>query len=77
MDNLLVLYNSWCGKKPAKIEKLPQSGSNRVYYRLIDETGKSVIGVIGESKEENQAFIYLCRHFTHQKLAVPELLAVG
>ncbi|MFA6811989.1 MAG: RNase adapter RapZ [Bacteroidaceae bacterium] len=77
MDNLLALYNSWCGKKPAKIEKLPQSGSNRVYYRLIDEIGKSVIGVIGESKEENQAFIYLCRHFTHQKLAVPELLAVG
>jgi len=33
--------------------------------------------VIGTSRDENHAFVYLCRHFTKRQLPVPHLLAVS
>jgi len=77
MKQLTELYRSWSGAEPASIEKLPGAGSNRSYYRLTDGTGKSVIGVIGTSRDENHAFVYLCRHFVKRQLPVPQLLAVS
>ena len=77
MKQLTELYRSWSGAEPASIEKLPGAGSNRSYYRLTDGAGKSVIGVIGTSRDENHAFVYLCRHFVKRQLPVPQLLAVS
>ena len=77
MEKLLELYKEWKGAEPATTEKLPGAGSNRVYYRLFDDEGKSVVGCIGTSRDENHAFIYLARHFTRRQLPVPEVLAVS
>ena len=77
MEKLLELYKEWKGAEPATTEKLPGAGSNRVYYRLVDDEGKSVVGCIGTSRDENHAFIYLARHFTRRQLPVPEVLAVS
>lgn len=59
------------------MEKLPGAGSNRVYYRMTADDGTSVVGCIGTSRDENHAFVYLCRHFTQRQLPVPQLLAVS
>ncbi len=77
MKQLLYLYKKWSGKEPAHTEQLPGAGSNRVYYRMTDEEGKSVIGCVGTSRDENHAFVYLAKHFTKRKLPVPEVLAVS
>lgn len=77
MKQLIDLYREWSGAEPALCEQLPVAGSNRVYYRLTDASGQSVIGVIGTSRDENHAFVYLCRHFTKRQLPVPHLLAVS
>lgn len=77
MKQLIDLYREWSGAEPALCEQLPVAGSNRVYYRLTDAAGQSVIGVIGTSRDENHAFVYLCRHFTKRQLPVPHLLAVS
>ena len=80
MERLLALYEKWAGVRPERIEKLPQAGSNRIYYRFYGpsaEQSGSVIGVIGQSHEENHAFICLTRHFTKCLLPVPRLLAVS
>lgn len=77
MYRLKELYKQWSGKEVASMEQLPGAGSNRVYYRLADENGESVIGVIGTSQEENHAFVYLAQHFTKRKLPVPRVLAVA
>lgn len=77
MQQLIQLYQQWCGQKPAQMEKLPGAGSNRVYYRMTAEDGTSVVGCIGTSRDENHAFVYLCRHFTQRQLPVPQLLAVS
>ena len=76
MQRLKELYIEYKGTAPSGIEKLPGAGSNREYYRLTDADGKTLIGVIGTSKEENHAFIYLSKHFTLRQLPVPKVLAV-
>ena len=75
MQKLLELYKQWRGQEPANVQQLAGSGSNRIYIRLTDTDGKSVIGVIGTSRDEDHAFIYLTEHFTRRKLPVPRILA--
>jgi len=77
MKKLLELYSKWSGNEPRSAEKIAGGGSNREYYRLYDNNGKSVIGVVGTSVEEDHAFLYLSRHFSSLKLPVPEILAAS
>lgn len=77
MERLRQLYFSYKGKNPLTIDKLPAAGSNRAYYRITDISGRTMIGVIGTSQEENHAFIYLARHFRSKQLPVPEVYAVS
>lgn len=76
MQKLIDLYTKWKGTAPAKTEQIPGAGSNRKYYRFYDSIGGSVIGVIGNSRDENHAFIAICQHFCKRKLPVPTVLAV-
>ena len=75
MYKLLELYKQWKGGEPANVQQIPGGGSNRTYFRLTDAEGKTVIGVIGTSRDEDHAFIYLTEHFTRRKLPVPKILA--
>lgn len=77
MQKLLELYKQWAGAEPARVEKLPVAGSNRDYYRLAATDGSTVVGVIGTSRDENHAFIYLTNHFAKRRLPVPAVLAVS
>lgn len=74
-QTLISLYEKTIGEKPAKIDELPSSGSNRRYFRLSG--AKSFIGVIGTVKEENEAFIYFDRHFRERGIPVPEIVAIS
>ncbi|MDE6073894.1 MAG: phosphotransferase [Muribaculaceae bacterium] len=74
-DILSKLYNDIIGEPPARIVELPASGSNRRYFRL--EGPQSIIGAIGTSREENEAFIYMAERFKEKGLPVPEVLAVS
>ena len=77
MQKLVELYQQWSGAEPQHIERLPGAGSNRVYYRLTNGQGESVVGCVGTSRDENHAFVYLGRHFASRHLPVPEILAVS
>ena len=77
MNRLLELYKHWKGAEPANIQQIPGGGSNRTYFRLTDHEGQTVIGVIGTSRDEDHAFIYLTEHFCRRKLPVPTILAVS
>ena len=65
------------GAPPKTVEPITGSGSNRRYVRFTSSAGKSVIGVIGTSLEENHAFCYLSDHFCSQDLPVPRVLVVS
>lgn len=77
MERLANLYSTWRKQDAAKIEKLAASGSNREYYRIYDNDGSTYIGVVGTSREENEAFVYLSQHFKKRMLPVPDILAVS
>ena len=72
-ERLKQLYRQLRGTSPIRVEPLPGAGSNRHYYRLYGEDGKTLIGVIGTSAEENNAFIQLSRLFTERHLPVPQV----
>jgi aminoglycoside/choline kinase family phosphotransferase len=70
---LSELFKKYSGSEPLNINKLPQSGSYREYYRIagINET---IIGVYNEDKAENKAFTSFTKHFSEQGISVPKLL---
>ncbi len=74
MKELTSLYKQYAGVAPTLCQRITGSGSNRQYFRLSDAAGGSVIGVVGTSLEENQAFLYLSRHFEEKGLPVPRIL---
>ncbi len=83
-DTLVTLFAETVGSAPAEVIELPSSGSNRRYFRLLTDkaslrqgTPESLIGVIGTSMEENEAFIYLADHFASKDLPVPHVVAVS
>ena len=76
MQQLISLFTSYTGESDPLIETLPSSGSNRRYFRL-KKGDLSLIGVRGESREENRAFISLSHHFRQQQLNTPEVYAVS
>ena len=78
LTTITKLYADVNGIAPTKVVELPSSGSNRRYFRLSDSDGsKSLIGVLGTSADENNAFIYMARHFADKGLPVPQVLAVS
>ncbi len=77
MQKLLELYKQWKGAEPANVQQIPGGGSNRTYFRLTDDDGKTVVGVIGTSRDEDHAFIYLTEHFNQRQLPVPKVLAAS
>lgn len=72
---LKQLYNQYVGSPVESIIEMPASGSNRRYYRLQGE--QSLVGVIGECKEENEAFLYMDEHFASKGLPGPKVYAVS
>ena len=56
---------------------IKQQGSNRVYSRVTDENGRTMIRVEGTNRDENRAFIYMAKHFRSLGLPVPEVYWVS
>lgn len=78
MERLVQLYNSLTGQSSCKCERIAGGGSNRSYYRLSSQDGvATMIGAIGTSLEENNAFIALSKHFASLSLPVPTIYAVS
>ncbi len=75
VDILKKLYKDYTGAEATQVDKLNDSGSNRRYFRLSGP--QSIIGVLGEVREENDAFLYMDRHFLGKGLPVPRVLGVS
>src|SRR5215471_10782710 len=76
IDSVSQLYNKWNGSEAASLDVLPQSGSERRYFRLHGSNG-SVIGTYGANIKENETFIYFSNHFTKKQLPVANILSVN
>ena len=74
-EELTKLYRQYTGHEPEQVQQLTPAGSNRRYFRLGPEP--ACIGVQGESKAENRAFLYMAKYFSQKGLPVPHIWAVS
>jgi aminoglycoside/choline kinase family phosphotransferase len=76
IEGIRNLYNSYSADTVEAIEKLGQSGSNRIYFRVKTAT-QSCIATYGNNLKENNTFINFSRHFRSCGCPVPEIYAVS
>lgn len=76
MEILKQLFHQHIGQQAEACHPLTPAGSPRRYYRLNAE-GYSVIGVVGTSLKENEAFFAIAQQMRSQGLPVPEVYAVS
>src|SRR5258708_34588066 len=76
IEEVKALYKKWKNEEAVSLDVLPQSGSERRYFRLhgVDET---VIGTYGANIKENETFFYFSEQFGKKNLAVPGIFAVS
>lgn len=77
IDAVSQVFRNWSGNDPVKVDVLPQSGSDRRYFRLHGSDGSTVIGTHGLNIPENEAFIYFTEQFYIKGLHVPQILDVS
>jgi len=76
MEDIKKLFATYSKDTILSIETIPQSGGDRIYYRINTATG-SVIATTNYNVKENEAFIYYSQHFKKIHCPVPEILAVN
>jgi aminoglycoside/choline kinase family phosphotransferase len=75
-DRITELFANFSGTAINAIDKLPQAGSERHYFR-IHTADKSVIATYGANLKENESFIYFSSHFKKKQLATPEIFCIN
>ncbi len=75
-DRIKELFATFCTDSISTIDKLPQAGSERSYYR-IHTASKNYISTYGANIKENESFLYFSEHFGKKKLATPKIFAVN
>lgn len=76
IEEIRVLFAAYSPEKVISIEKIPQSGSNRSYFRLRTDS-RSYIATYNNNIRENQTFIYFSNHFRQTQCPVPAIYAVN
>lgn len=70
-------YKKFFGINPADIQQIDGGGSDREYFRLYDESGKTVVGAFCGNLKEARTFIELSRLFRREGLNVAEIYDVA
>ncbi|HEX4849181.1 MAG TPA: hypothetical protein VFV08_00175, partial [Puia sp.] len=61
-EEISRLFKSYSEEPITNLGKIPQSGSNRIYFRLTTDK-RSYIATYGSNLKENLTFILFSRHF--------------
>lgn len=75
-EEIKRIFREFSDEDILSIDKLPQAGSERQYYR-IHTVGKSYIATKGLNIKENDTFIYFSEHFAQKELATARVLFVS
>lgn len=77
IDSIHTLYKKWRGRDVASIDVLPQSGSERRYFRLHEGDSNTIIGTFGANVKENETFFYFSEKFYRQGLPVANIYDIS
>ena len=75
-DHITALFKQYNDATITAIDKLPQAGSDRHYFRLYTP-GRNYIATYGSNIKENESFIYFSGKFREKQLAIPEIYYVS
>jgi aminoglycoside/choline kinase family phosphotransferase len=75
-EDISRLFASYTKEPILSINKIPQSGSIRIYFR-VQTASNSFIATYGINIKENLSFIRFSRHFKTKGCPVPEIFAVN
>ena len=76
INKIKELFTSYSKSEINAVDKLPQAGSERHYFR-IHTTDKTFIATYGANLKENEAFIYFSTHFKKKNLPIPEIFCIN
>jgi aminoglycoside/choline kinase family phosphotransferase len=76
IEEIRTLFLTYSRDPITELEVIPQSGSNRLYFRIRTE-GRSTIATYNDNVKENQTFIYFSGHFRDRGCPVPEIYFVN
>ena len=76
IDAIKELYQQWKGQPPDSVDVLPQSGSDRRYFRLHGKN-ETVIATHGINLKENETFIYFSQHFQDKNIPGANIFSVN
>jgi aminoglycoside/choline kinase family phosphotransferase len=76
IEDIIRLFAGYSSNPILSVNKIPQSGSIRIYYRILT-SAKSYIATYGINIKENLSFIRFSRHFKANDCPVPEIYAVN
>ena len=76
LQHIENLFNTIVAEPWDSIQKIPQSGGDRMYFRII-LGNQSWIATYNLNSKENQTFIYFAHHFNEKGMPVPKVLAVN
>lgn len=76
IEKIEALYRSVFGQEPERIEKLPQSGSDRLYFRVFAPQ-KTYIATYNYNEKENRTFLAFTDTFRNLELPVPRIHGVS
>jgi aminoglycoside/choline kinase family phosphotransferase len=72
IEQIKSFFASFNSNEIKSIEKIPQSGGERIYFRIITST-QSYIVTYNENIRENEAFLYFTEHFEKINAPVPHI----
>ncbi|HUF12384.1 MAG TPA: RNase adapter RapZ [Longimicrobiales bacterium] len=70
-DRIVRLFEEHFGRPPRASVEMKADGSNRRYFRLVDDEWNTAVGAIGPDREENRAFLSFSHAFHTIDLPVP------
>jgi aminoglycoside/choline kinase family phosphotransferase len=71
-DKIKKIFQQYNKETITAIDKLPQAGSERHYYR-IHTANSTFIATYGANIKENESFIYFSDHFNKKELVTPQV----
>ena len=75
-EDIEKLFKTFSSDTVTNIEKLPQSGGDRVYFR-VSAAEKTFIATYSTNLKETETFLYFCEHFKNASAPVPNVYAVN
>jgi len=76
IEDIKRLFQSFSKATVVSIDKIPQSGSDRIYFRIITDS-RSYIATYNTNLKENETFLYFSKHFKQCGCPVPEVFAIN